>query len=146
MTHRFSASHAVLLGLIMCIGGFITWSAVSASTRLDNLIVVVPVAILLLTLTVCIVIVSLRHPCSKDSAHGGSVWGDIALLAGFTVFCFALTHIGFDVATFFFIWGGVVMSGGKGWWQPPIFALLFTVLLVEGFGSLFPYPMPTLVL
>ena len=71
---------------------------------------------------------------------------DLLLLAGFAVFCYALTHVGFDVATFAFVWAGVVMSGGKGLWQPPLFAALFTLLLVKTFGALFPYPMLTLVL
>ena len=51
----------------------------------------------------------------------------------------------FDVATFVFVWAGVVMSGGRGLWQPPLYAAVFTVVLVKGFGSLFPYPMLTLV-
>ncbi|AJE48428.1 tripartite tricarboxylate transporter TctB family protein [Celeribacter indicus] len=146
MTRKFSASHAVLLGLMLSIAGFITWSAVSASSRLNNLIVVVPVAIAMAVLTLVIVIAAFRRPAAEATEDTGSVRGDLMLLAGFAVFCLALTGIGFDVATFLFIWGGVVMSGGKGWWQPPLFAALFTILLVKGFGSLFPYPMLTLVL
>lgn len=101
---------------------------------------------------ICIVLIvapllKARDPEAKAKpAPDTAIWGDILLLAGFAAFCYALTHIGFDLATFLFVWGGVVMSGGRGWWQPPVFAAIFTALLVYGFGSLFPYPMLTLVL
>ena len=146
MTGRLTATHAALLGIIIAISGFITWSALSASTKMNNLVVVAPVATALAVLSVTIIFSALRTPSAEDTEAHSSVWGDLVLLAGFAVFCFALTKIGFDVATFFFVWAGVVMSGSKGLWQPPLFAAIFTLLLVKGFGSLFPYPMLTMVL
>lgn len=148
-TGKFSATHAFLLGIILSITGFITWSATQASTTLNNLIVVGPTAIVIGLLTVGIVVSILLKSASEptaDSKGEQSIWGDILLLAGFAAFCFSLTTVGFDVATFIFIWVGVLMCGSKGKWQPPLYALLFTVFLVKGFGSLFPYPMSTLVL
>ncbi|WP_353476207.1 tripartite tricarboxylate transporter TctB family protein (plasmid) [Salipiger sp. H15] len=145
MTARFPATHAALLGIILAVSGYIAWSAVSASAKLDNLVVVAPVGAAMLVLAVAVIVSALRRPAA-DPTEVAPVWGDLLLLAGFAVFCYALTHVGFDVATFLFVWGGVVASGGKGWWQPPLFAALFTLLLVEAFGSLFPYPMLTLVL
>lgn len=146
MTGKLTATHAALLGVIIAISGFITWSALSASTKMNNLVVVAPVATVLTILSVTIIVSALRRPASEDAESHSPVWGDLVLLAGFAVFCFALTEIGFDVATFFFVWAGVVMSGSKGRWQPPLFAVIFTLILVKGFGSLFPYPMLTLVL
>lgn len=148
-TGRFSATHAFLLGLIFSVTGFITWSATQASTTLNNLVVVVPTAVIIGLLTVGIVVKTLLNPTSEPSTESKgkqSLWGDILLLAGFAVFCFALTKVGFDIATFIFVWVGVLMCGGKGKWQPPLYALVFTLFLVKGFGSLFPYPMITLVL
>lgn len=146
MIRKFSTTHAAFLGIIVAISSFITWSAVSASASLHNLVVLVPVACAILILSVAIVISALRQPFATETEDQSSVWGDIVLLAGFALFCFALSHIGFDVATFLFVWGGVVMSGSTGRWQPPVFAAIFTVFLVKGFGALFPYPMLTLVL
>lgn len=145
MNARFPATHAALLGIILAISGYITWSAMSASSKLDNLVVVAPVGIAILLLAVAVVISALRRPAAK-AAGAEPIRGDLLLLAGFAIFCYALTRIGFDVATFVFVWAGVIMSGGKGYWQPPLFATLFTLLLVKAFGSLFPYPMLTLVL
>ena len=150
VTARFQATHAALIGIILAVSGFITWSAVNARASMDNLIVVAPVAAVIVLICVVLVVAPMfkaRAPKAEaDAAPDSAIWGDILLLAGFALFCYALTHIGFDLATFLFVWGGVVMSGGKGWWQPPLFAAVFTVLLVYGFGSLFPYPMMTLVL
>ena len=148
-TGRFSATHAFLLGLIFSVTGFITWSATQASTTLNNLVVVVPTAVIIGLLTVGIIVSTLLKPTSElslENKRKQSLWGDILLLAGFAVFCFALTKVGFDVATFVFVWVGVLMCGGKGKWQPPLYALVFTFFLIKGFGSLFPYPMITLVL
>lgn len=152
MTGKFQATHAALIGIIMAVSGFITWSAVEARPSMNNLIVVAPVAGVIALLCVVLILSSVVTPkagTDGDEAQpvpAAGLWGDILLLAGFAVFCYALTHVGFDIATFVFVWGGVVMSGGKGWWQPPLFAAIFTALLVYGFGSLFPYPMLTLVL
>ena len=145
MTRKLNAAHAALLGVILGVGAFITWSAVSASVSMNNLIVVVPVAIVLIVLAVTIIGGALLSSTPSEETSGQPVWGDLMLLTGFAVFCYALTKVGFDIATFLFVWGGVVMSGGRGWWQPPLFSALFTILLVKGFGALFPYPMMTLV-
>ncbi|MBQ0833125.1 tripartite tricarboxylate transporter TctB family protein [Marinobacter sp.] len=154
MRSRLPATHAVLLGLIMGTTAFVLWSSTQASTKLQNLVVLVPVSVVLVLACVAIVAVSLRHSPSQVSeteqseepSAEASIWGDVILLAGFGLFCVLLTRIGFDLATFLFVWGGVVLSGGKGLWQPPLFAAIFTVVLVYGFGSLFPYPMETMVL
>ncbi|SMD09971.1 tripartite tricarboxylate transporter TctB family protein [Primorskyibacter flagellatus] len=146
MTGKLSAPHAALLGIILALTGYITWSALSASNTLNNLIVTVPVAILIAVLSGVILFAAFRSPTPPEPDETSAVWGDLLLLSGFALFCYALTHIGFDVATFVFVWAGVVMSGGKGLWQPPLFSALFTLVLVKGFGALFPYPMLTLVL
>jgi len=157
MRSRLPATHAVLIGLIMGATGFVLWSSTQASTKLQNLVVLVPVSVVLVLACVAILAVSLRHrpgqshvseqsELEEPSAEEASIWGDIILLAGFGLFCVLLTRIGFDLATFLFVWAGVVLSGGKGLWQPPLFAAIFTVVLVYGLGSLFPYPMETMVL
>ncbi|TKW64701.1 MAG: hypothetical protein DI616_17780 [Paracoccus denitrificans] len=144
MTGKLSAVHAALLLIIVAVSGYITWSTVSASSKLENLVVVAPVCAAVAVLVVVLSVNMLRHPAAEANTSG--IWGDVLLLVVFAMFCFMLIRIGFDLATFVFVWVGVLMSGGKGIWQPPLFAAIFTVILVYTFGSLFPYPMPTLVL
>lgn len=155
MRSRLPATHAVLLGLVMAATAFVLWSSTQASTKLQNLVVLVPVSAVLVLSCTAIVAIALRQRSdpimseakkSEETSAETSIWGDVVLLAGFGLFCLLLTRVGFDLATFIFVWAGVVLSGGRGLWQPPLFAAIFTVALVYGFGSLFPYPMETMVL
>lgn len=147
MTRRLSLTHAVFLALVAVITCYITWSAVSASTRLYNLIVVVPVAGIIGVLLVAVLWQALRGTAPDgDMPDGRATLGDIVLLVGFGVFCLALTQVGFDVATFLFVWAGVAFGGERRLWLPPLFAAVFTLILVKFFGNLFPFPMPLLVL
>lgn len=147
MLGKFPATHAALLGFILAVSAFITWSAVSASSSLNNLVVIAPVAAVIALLLVVLVVKAIREAnASSETSEQSGLWGDLFLLSGFALFCFALTKLGFDVATFLFVWGGIALSGEKSLWKPPLFSALFTIFLVKGFGSLFPYPMLTMVL
>ena len=142
---NLSLSHLAFLILIAAAAVFLNWSAISASTKLYNLVVVVPVGIALMVLVIGIIIKNLRctdKAPAKDPveqrADRRTTMIDLVLLG--------LTTVGFDIATFLFVWVGIVIGGEQRWWLPPLYAALFTLLLVEGFGSLFPFPMPLLVL
>jgi hypothetical protein len=150
---NLSLSHLAFLILIAAAAVFLNWSAISASTRLYNLVVVVPVGIALMVLVIGIIIKNLRctdKAPAKDPveqrADRRTTMIDLVLLGLFAALCFGLTTVGFDIATFLFVWVGIVIGGEQRWWLPPLYAALFTLLLVEGFGSLFPFPMPLLVL
>jgi hypothetical protein len=152
MATRISLTHLVFLLVVCAAAIFLNWSAVSASDKLYNLIVVVPSGIACVLLVLCIAISNLRKPATKTSATPSeaqaarkSTLGDLLLLGAFAVFCLSLTTVGFDVATFVFVWVGILMGGEKNKIAPPIFAFLFTLALIKGFGSLFPFPMPLLV-
>lgn len=147
MTLRIAVSHLIFLAIVTTATLYISTSAVFASSTLYNLVVVAPVAVVLLFLVGLVIFQEMRKPLlNQEAPSRTSTIGDIILLACFSVFCIALTKIGFDVATFLFVWLGVVLGGERNWWLPPIFAAVFTVVLVKGFGSLFPFPMLTLVL
>lgn len=150
---NLSLSHLTFLILIAAAAVFLNWSAISASTKLYNLVVVVPVGIALMMLVIGIIIKNLRRTDkapAKDPveqrADRRTTMIDLVLLGLFAALCFGLTTVGFDIATFLFVWVGIVIGGEQRWWLPPLYAALFTLLLVEGFGSLFPFPMPLLVL
>ncbi|WP_414833775.1 tripartite tricarboxylate transporter TctB family protein [Afifella sp. YEN Y35] len=149
MPLRIAPTHLVFLILGSITAIYLNWSAISASTKLYNLIVVVPVGIALLVLAALILGKSLLRPHDPEGLERTPLretLGDVVLLACFGVFCVALTKVGFDLATFFFVWIGVHLSGEKRFWAPPLYAAVFTALLVESFGSLFPFPMPLAVL
>lgn len=153
MATRISLTHLAFLLAVCAAAIFLNWSAFSASDKLYNLIVVVPSGVLCVVLVLCIAISSLRQRSTPKAAMTASdaqaakkaTWGDLLLLGAFALFCLSLTTVGFDVATFVFVWVGIVMGGEKNKIAPPIFAFLFTLALIKGFGSLFPFPMPLLV-
>ncbi|VDS10705.1 Tripartite tricarboxylate transporter TctB family protein [Paracoccus haematequi] len=147
MTSRLSLSHAALLACVAVISCYITWSAIAASTRLYNLIVVVPVAVIIAVLLITLVWQALSGSVPDGALPDRkSTIGDIIMLVAFGVFCFGLTKFGFDIATFIFVWAGVAFGGERRLWLPPVYAAVFTLALVKFFGSLFPFPMPLLVL
>ncbi|WP_417847090.1 tripartite tricarboxylate transporter TctB family protein [Thalassospira povalilytica] len=150
---NLSLSHLAFLLLVAATAVFLNWSAISASTKLYNLIVVVPVGIAVTLLVIGIIVKNLlgtekapQQDPAEQLAKQRTTLVDLVLLGFFAMLCFGLTTVGFDIATFLFVWVGIVIGGERRWWLPPLYAALFTLFLVEGFGSLFPFPMPLLVL
>ncbi len=148
---RISTSHLVFLVLVSACAVFLNWSAVRASATLFNLIIIVPSGILVLALAAFIFFSAKKSPALKDRTDSQkkdnrALIGDLLLLALFAVFCLSLTTVGFDVATFLFVWLGILLGGARSWLVPPIYSALFTFALTKGFGSLFPFPMPLMVL
>lgn len=147
MTARLSVTHATLLLLVAVVTTYVTWSSISASTRLYNLIIVVPIAVMIAILVLAVLWQALAGSVPDGEMPGrAATLGDIAMLVAFSVFCYGLTKIGFDIATFLFVWAGVAFGGERRLWLPPLYAAVFTVILVQFFGTLFPFPMPLLVL
>lgn len=138
---RISFSHLTLLVIVSAIAVYLNWSAIKASTSLFNLIIVVPSGILVLGLAL---FVFLSNKSDVDSDVKALI-GDVTLLAIFAIFCISLTTVGFDIATFLFVWLSIIIGGSKNWFVPPLYSAIFTFLLVKGFGSLFPFPLPLMV-
>lgn len=148
---RISTTHIAFLVLVSACAVFLNWSAIKASTKLFNLIIIVPSGVLVIALAAYIFLSTYKTSSASDvstatsSADKKALIGDITLLVVFAVFCLSITTIGFDVATFLFVWLGVVLGGERNWFIPPIYSVIFTFALTKGFGSLFPFPMPLMV-
>lgn len=148
---RISTSHLIFLVLVSACAVFLNWSAVTASPTLFNLIIIAPSGVLVVALSLYILSSALKST-SKPKSNAATqlmerkaLLGDVVLLAVFAIFCLSLTTVGFDVATFLFVWLGIILGGERKWLAPPIFAAIFTFALTKGFGSLFPFPMPLMV-
>lgn len=152
MIPRIAPTHLIFLAIAALATGYITWSSVAASMRVNNLVIVAPVAVAIAILVAFILIRTLLQksegPDEEDDASKSlsATVADLILLALFAVFCVALTTVGFDIATFLFVWIGIVLGGERRLWLPPLFSAAFTLMLVYGLGALFPFPMPMLVL
>lgn len=149
MKLRIPASHLVLLAIFLAVTAFVALNGYVASTSVRNLVVIGPIGLAVPVLVLFALVSDWRAGADADMASHYTLRDtliDVVLLGLFGALCYALTRIGFDVATFVFLWVGVVLSGGRGWWLPPLYSAVMTVFLVEAFGALFPYPMTTLVL
>lgn len=150
---RISSTHLIFLVFVSAVAVLLNYKALSASNTLYNLIVVLPSGILVLVLAVAILIHTLltkkddtaQVSQEEKAKQRKTLLGDLVLLLFFAVFCAALTRVGFDVATFLFVWFGVLLGGAKSWVVPPIYAAIFTFVLIKTFGELFPFPMPLMV-
>lgn len=149
MKLRIPASHLVLLAVFLAGTAFVALNGYAASTSTRNLVVIGPVGLAVPVLVLIALVGEWRAGADTDTTSSPTLRDtlmDVVLLGLFGALCYALTRIGFDVATFVFLWVGVVLSGGRGWWQPPVYSAVMTVFLVKAFGALFPYPMTTVVL
>ncbi|SNS06045.1 hypothetical protein [Antarctobacter heliothermus] len=145
MSYRLAPSHAIFLAIVLAFTVAMNHSAITAKFSLNNLIILVPASVIAVIL---IIVILLSGSDSDTPPEGGmrKMLGDLLLLALFCAFCSLMFVIGFDVATFFFVWFGIVLCGERSLWKPPAFALVFAVLATTAFGALFPFPMKTLVL
>lgn len=138
---RISIPHIFLL-LLISIGTIaLNISAIKASPSLFNLIIVAPIGFFTIGL-IMYILLSTQDRIDTDSK---TLVGDLVLLGTFALFCIGLLFIGFDVATFLFVWVGILLGKPKNKIIPPIYAMVFTFILVKGFGSLFPFPIPLMV-
>lgn len=150
---RISSTQLLFLVIVSAVAIILNYNALRASPTLYNLIVVLPSGILVIGLALAILIHTLfrgqdttaEESPQEKAKQRKTLLGDIVLLSLFAVFCAALTKVGFDVATFLFVWFGILLGGAKNWVVPPIYAAVFTFVLIKTFGQLFPFPMPLMV-
>ncbi|WJS05988.1 tripartite tricarboxylate transporter TctB family protein [Roseibium aggregatum] len=144
MSIRLAPSHAIFLALALALTFAMNRSAIAAKFSLNNLIILAPASLLAIVLVAVIVFSQWGREEDQGESQRKTA-GDILLLALFCGFCGSMFYIGFDVATFFFVWLGIVICGERSLWKPPLFSLVFTATVTSAFGALFPFPMPTLV-
>ena len=129
----------------------------SASTRIDNLILIAPGVCLALFFVAVIAtrIMLTRH---RAAAEGGQKRApdetasrpamptrDIAAyLATFFAIAPLTVYAGFDVAVFVFILAATWLNGERRTWVLVAFALGFTVVVIGGFSAILSVPVPTL--
>lgn len=153
------AGHIVFLAVIAIVTGVYLWDVVSVSTHINNVILIMPLACLILALASVLLISSIV----ARSRRGGSLVGlddepriasqsradvrrALVLLGGLGAYTWLYEMIGLDVATFLFIVGAMPLLGIRGRVFVPAFAAIFTGIVVGGADLLLHYPMFTAIL
>lgn len=165
--------HVAFVALIALVTGAYLWDVVSVSTNINNIILVVPLAILLLVLAAVLLVSSAvarsrggaagtqspqesppeptapsEPPAGPESAaqSGDDIRRALILLAGLGAYVWLYDVIGLDVATFIFVAGGMLLLGIRGRVFVPVFSAVFTLIAVGGADLLLHYPMFTAIL
>jgi hypothetical protein len=141
------------LALLAVIGGVVIaylFDARATSLRANNLLLVQPASILALILVALVVPQCFRRVAPDASPEPTETLGDLgkvaALAAAFGAFAISLEIVGFDVATFAFMVIGLYICGERRWWLNLAFSIVFTVLLIYGYGAIIPFPFMLTVL
>jgi hypothetical protein len=141
------------LALLAVIGGVVIaylLDARATSLRANNLLLVQPASILALILAALVVPQCFRRVAPDAPDAPTETLGDLgkvaALAAAFGAFAISLEIVGFDVATFAFMVIGLYICGERRWWLNLAFSIVFTVLLIYGYGAIIPFPFMLTVL
>jgi len=148
------------LALLAVLAGITVWylhDAWSASSRVKNLILVLPASILALLLAAGIALGVILRPAlgkAEPEAEGADTtppgyrdrFYPLILMAIFALYILTLSVTGFDVGSALFVFVALVFDGERR----PIFLVLYPVVFAALctllFRWLLPYPMTTLIL
>ncbi len=148
--------NAAELMLVLSIAVIIVWymmDAYAASSKVANLLLIVPIGVISLGFLFAIAIRILPgflKPEEGDSPteskkeeqtreNGKKIFLAMALLA---LYVLIIPTIGFDIATFLFIGVMMFVQGERKWAWLIVFPLIFSFLVSQFFSAMIPYPMP----
>jgi Tripartite tricarboxylate transporter TctB family len=160
-TYKVDYGH---LAFLILLAGYIAWflyDAISVSTKVNNLLLVSPTAVLALFLAAFIVpqcfkradlvVAEEEHEqydplAPKLPTEKRQVVRMLTLGGALGVFVFSLAFIGFDIAIFLFALVTMAICGERRPLHLVGFSAAVTVVTVYGFKALMSYPMSTLLL
>ena len=133
------------------------FDTLSVSHHINNTILVVPAAGLILILCVWVLISGIRiRKISPDVRNGQdqplsledkqSLAKSIALMALTGVYVVIIEFVGLDIASFAFLIVVLILLGERRPLFILCYALIFTLIVVGGTGALIPYPIPMTLL
>ncbi|VVS98544.1 tripartite tricarboxylate transporter TctB family protein [Rhizobium sp. EC-SD404] len=143
--------HLLLLTVIVGVVIAYLLDARGVSTRVNNLLLVQPAAILALILAALVLpgIFPKRGSPEEDELPKetkGDLLRVFALIGALAFLAFSLETIGFDIATFIFMVVALAICGERRIWVNLLFSVVFTVFLIYGYGTITPFPFPLTIL
>lgn len=159
-TYKVDYGHLIFLTFLAGYIGWYLFDAISVSTKINNLLLLSPTAVLALLLAVFIVPQCFTRADSvvvedteeydplapKLPTEKRQVIRMLTLGGALGVFVFSLAFIGFDVAIFLFALVTMAICGERRPLHLLGFSAIVTVVTVYGFKALMSYPMSTLLL
>ena len=135
----------VVLLVLGIMAAFYCYDAISASTHIYNLIMVLPLTVLVLGLCIAQFVVAVRSGESgTEPAESAREVVPVMLL--FAAYVVSLNWLGFDVGTLLFMAVFLFMQGERRWPWLIGYSIAFAFALTFFFQQMLPYPMPTLII
>ena len=145
LNKKISADIIVVLGL----ASFTLWyllNAWSVSSQTENLILIMPIAIMTLIMCCLELIQTLFLPTKQEKEDREPMTTAVPIIGLFTVYVLSLEWLGFDIATIIFIAAFLFLQGERRWHWVSAYSISFGVLVTVFFSEMLPYPMPMLLL
>jgi hypothetical protein len=140
---RWIADLVVLLVLAV-MAAFYCYDAISASTHVYNLIMVLPLTVLVLGLCIAQFVVAVRSG-ESEAEPAENVRDVLPVMVLFTAYILSLNWLGFDIGTVLFTGVFLYMQGERRWPWLIGYSVAFAFVLTFFFQQMLPYPMPTLI-
>jgi len=143
-----SLDKRVNFGVLMAITLFVLWylyDTYKASSNIENLILIGPIAVVTLGLSVAEFIRYLREEEVQNDKKE-SIRDVLPAMVIFTGYILSLEFLGFDIGTTLFTAIFLKVHGEKNWKMILIYSILFGFLVPYFFSLMLPYPMPMSIL
>jgi len=134
----------VLLGLALFTSWYL-YQAWSASSKIENLIFILPVAAIILLLCVFEAIKQLGSKAvnqAENEEQQESVLSVLPVMGLFAAYVLTLEWLGFDLGTVLFIAAFLLIQGERRPAWLVAYSLVFGALVALFFSNMLPYPMP----
>lgn len=135
----------VVLLVLASMAALYCYDAISASTHVYNLIMVLPLTVLVLGLCIAQFVVAVRDRRS-EAEPAERVREVLPVMLLFTAYVLSLDWLGFDVGTFLFTAVFLFTQGERRWAWLIGYSVAFAFVLTFFFQQMLPYPMPTLII
>ncbi|MBT5169889.1 MAG: tripartite tricarboxylate transporter TctB family protein [Opitutales bacterium] len=135
------------LAILVALASLVVWyilDALSSSTQVLNLILILPFTVLTLLLCLIQFIYQLIRP-SVEALSVEAVKSVLPVIALFAVYTLTLPWLGFDVGTCLFVGAFLWFHGERRWPWIVGYSLSFASIVSLFFAAMLPYPMPMLV-
>jgi len=133
--------------VILCLATFVLWYAYdahNASSSLENMILILPVAAVTLCLCVYDFFTS-KEDTAEEKKKKESFTTVMPVMILFTLYVLTLEYLGFDIGTVLFLALFLFLHGETRWTWILGYSLVFGFIIAYFFSLMLPYPMPMMV-
>jgi len=126
--------------VILCLATFVLWYALdahNASSSLENMILILPIAAI--TLCLCVYAFFTKK---VDKEKKDDVLTVIPVMILFTLYVLSLEYLGFDLGTILFLGIFLYLHGEKRLPWIIGYSLVYGFVIAYFFSEMLPYPMP----